>query len=101
PEDSDGLPIGNRRYSRLETGWKPALRRTGRTLSMPLRAGTRAFGQHERAQGREVLHVLVQILRFGRFDAAGRIAEARVIYNVAKTLAANLSLTDVSMAIHS
>src|SRR5437867_5066316 len=30
PEDSDGLPIGNRRYSRLETGWKPALRRTGR-----------------------------------------------------------------------
>ncbi len=54
---SNILPIGNRRYSRLETGWKPALRRKGRTLSTTLRCRLSFRRRHRPDQ-------LVEIIRY-------------------------------------
>src|SRR6185369_15202315 len=52
-----------------------------------------------RAQGREVLHVFVHVLRFGSFQAARMVSESRVRHQGTKPSESDLATANMFMAI--
>src|SRR5438105_2649537 len=83
-----GQRVGRaRRSARVGCRWKTT------------RAERRALPE-KRAQNRQVLHVLVHVLGLRGFEATGMVLESRVVHDVAKCFAANLSLADVFVPVH-
>src|SRR6266853_1794404 len=80
----------------------PDVRNT-RTLRRSARRGRRSAPSLPYYQGSErcqVFHVLVQIGRLGRLQAAGRVSKAGIVDDVTESLAADFSLADPSVTIH-
>src|SRR5712691_11873347 len=55
---------------------------------------------YERSERRQVFHVLVQIGRLWRLQTAGQVSKAGIVDDVTECLAADFSLADPGVTIH-
>ncbi len=101
---TDGL---QNRCSTTELNWQPTPEqyRTAPASRKKFLSSAPDIGEgilfcHKRSQNSQILHVLVQVGGLGSLQATGQIAKSIVVYDVAKRMATNFSLSDSGMTIH-